>query len=346
MKPALFLYARLNRLTTKIVKSLLNHPDREYEPFSLPVSKLDYSDYYELIESPCDLDKMLRKAKEGRYISTKEVLHDFTLIKDNCRTYCLLTFPSLCEVANDLHKEALILVKRLGLDLGSDSVLEGLDLGLRLGSDLEDSELEKANEEEENEEEILKMELKDRVDLVNPVSSIKSSCNDSSNSSTATNDIFTTSISTNNSNVSGSNVSSICISCVNNVSSSGSSSSSSSSSSSGSNFDNAKKNFTVCVRLNGSVDFLVGLKGPYQKSTRVEYHLEDACRMTLVASDGSLISYKVIFIRIFCNHHNNHHSNRNNHHHNDYHHNHHHNFHCDSCHICQYEHPYIYYCGS
>ncbi|KAJ7578268.1 hypothetical protein C8J56DRAFT_969556 [Mycena floridula] len=64
--------------------SLDNH---DAEAFLKPVSKADAPDYYDVIQTPMDLQTMLKKVKQKTYKSKKEFKDDLDLIWSNCVTY-------------------------------------------------------------------------------------------------------------------------------------------------------------------------------------------------------------------------------------------------------------------
>jgi len=105
--------ARLNRLAARVIEALSNTPRNV--PFGLPVDEHEHEDYYEKIKRPMCLETMLLAARKGKYESAAAVTADLALLRENCRTYCAETFPTLVEDAEALYEQGLQLMDNLGL---------------------------------------------------------------------------------------------------------------------------------------------------------------------------------------------------------------------------------------
>ncbi|KIJ31276.1 hypothetical protein M422DRAFT_186180, partial [Sphaerobolus stellatus SS14] len=74
--------------------------------FLKPVSKTDYPDYYEIIESPMDLGSMMKIVKARKYKSKQEFAADLDLIWKNCFQYNsgpVSLFPSISRLFDSYH---------------------------------------------------------------------------------------------------------------------------------------------------------------------------------------------------------------------------------------------------
>jgi histone acetyltransferase len=57
------------------------------EPFLYPVDAESAPNYYEIVKNPMDISTIEAKIQSNAYESKEEVISDFTLIIENCRTY-------------------------------------------------------------------------------------------------------------------------------------------------------------------------------------------------------------------------------------------------------------------
>lgn len=64
-------------------------------------SKAEYPDYYELIKTPIDMEKIAQKLKNNVYQTVNELASDFILMFDNACKYN--------EPDSQIYKDALIL---------------------------------------------------------------------------------------------------------------------------------------------------------------------------------------------------------------------------------------------
>ena len=81
---------------------------------------MDHPDYYEIINEPMYLEKMLFKARDVKYASASALISDLALLRENCRAYCSESYPSLVEDAESLYAEATGLMKKLGVVDGEE----------------------------------------------------------------------------------------------------------------------------------------------------------------------------------------------------------------------------------
>ncbi|CAM9251318.1 unnamed protein product [Discosporangium mesarthrocarpum] len=88
----------LNRLLRRAIKKMKE--EAQVEPFLEPVSKLNFPDYYEVIQKPMDLTKLWKRCSACWYRTVKSFLDDLSLIATNCTTYCQDKFPDLPPLAN------------------------------------------------------------------------------------------------------------------------------------------------------------------------------------------------------------------------------------------------------
>lgn len=65
------------------------------------------ADYYDVINEPMDLGKLLKRCSACRYRSVDGFKNDLALVASNCRRYCEEKFPSLPPAADAVVKVSL-----------------------------------------------------------------------------------------------------------------------------------------------------------------------------------------------------------------------------------------------
>lgn len=99
------------RIVNRVVNIVRSSPSAS--PFLDPVCRDENPDYDKIISRPMDLTLIRSKAREGRYTDLDEFLFDFSLLRDNCRTYCAGKYPFLVEQAEQVHDEAVAITGHL-----------------------------------------------------------------------------------------------------------------------------------------------------------------------------------------------------------------------------------------
>ena len=80
--------------------------EEEAYDFLAPVDfkALGLDDYPHIIKNPIDLGTIGKKLKQGQYPTMQDVINDFMLIWDNCRTYNMMDSPIVAQAeAMELH---------------------------------------------------------------------------------------------------------------------------------------------------------------------------------------------------------------------------------------------------
>ncbi|KAF5276830.1 hypothetical protein FQA39_LY06382 [Lamprigera yunnana] len=98
-------HAKIRRQMHKLMHIVIKYTDSDgrllSDQFMKQPSRKDYPDYYDIIKRPMDINKIVNRIDEGKYVDLQDLERDFMLLCQNAQTYN--------EEASVIHEDSIVL---------------------------------------------------------------------------------------------------------------------------------------------------------------------------------------------------------------------------------------------